>query len=173
MTIARERANLLPLLAGNLLTVGVLLVVFCAQFQGPEPLWSLQASYFTVGATISVALTPVEWILLNRVRRHTPNVLVEAIVAALSSMLLGVPGGIAVGVVSLIGTRAIIGDDLSGLWVYVLVGGLIIAIACFIVTLIGRLLAELLRRVRWTTHACLAAAALNFVAGLLAALDVI
>ncbi|PZQ87398.1 MAG: hypothetical protein DI534_14375 [Leifsonia xyli] len=149
MEIARDRVRFLTLLAGNLVAVALLAVVFCAQFRGLAPLWLLQAPYFAVGAAITLALTPLELLLLRRIRRRAPNAFIEALLAAITSTLVGIPGGLLIGLIGALGPRSFVGQDLNGLGTYIIVGGFMAAAACFICVLLGRLVAAFLGRVRW------------------------
>lgn len=161
--VARERARFLPLLAGNLIAVALIAVLFCAQFHGPTPLWLLQAPYFATGALVAVALTPLELLLLKRLQRHVPNVFIEALVTAIASILLGIPGGLLIGLISALDPRSFVGADLSGLGAYIIIGGLFVAAAGFICALVGRLVAAFLVRLSWAPFTVLGAAALNLL----------
>lgn len=152
---AREPVRFVPLLAGNLVAVGLLAVAFCAQFQGPVPLWLLQAPYFLSGVVAALVLTPVEMLLLNRPRPHVPNVAIEAVLTAAASTLVGIPGGLLIGLIGALGPRSFVGADLAGVGGYIVVGGFAVAAACFICSLVGRLLAALLGRAAWIPYAIL------------------
>lgn len=161
--VARERARFLPLLAGNLIAVALLAILFCAQFRGPTPLWLLQAPYFATGALVAIALTPLELLLLRRLHRHVPNVFIEALLAAITSTLVGIPGGLLIGLIGALDPHSFVEADLNGLGAYIAIGGLFVAAACFFCTLIGRLAAALLRRARWAPAIVLGVAGLDLI----------
>lgn len=163
-TIDRERIGLLPLLAGNLVVVGLLAVLFCAGLRSSaDPVWFLQAPYFALGAIVALATLPLELWLLRRLRAHTRGVFLEGLLLAAASLLLGIPGGLIIAGLSALGPHTGPGPTVESLWGYFVISGFAVAFACFVCTLIGRLIAELMARFRVLEYAVLVIALLNLV----------
>lgn len=156
-TTAREKLGFLPLLAGNLLVLALLSVAVCVTFGSSEPLWLLQAPYFTTGAVVVLVLMPLEMWFLRWVHPRDQGPIIEGLQIAALSVPLGIPAALLIYVASALGARSDHDASLAGLWGYAFIGGFGIAIGLFICALAGRLLAELFGRFRPLTYVMLAA----------------
>lgn len=161
-TTAREQVGFLPLLAGNLVMVAVLVVPLCAMFNSAEPLWLLQAPYFSVGAILVLVLLPLELWILQRARTRAHGPMQEWLLAAAASALLGVPGALLIFLAGALVPTSAPDPNLAGLWGYAIIGGFSVSLGAFICTLGGRVIAEVTARFRPLAYVVFAGVVVQF-----------